>query len=386
MSAGWSTPADVVAKVRRRWEDGALLQAYADGEQFPAIGFGLRGPKASEIGDDLDAVRAWVSRLDAGSRGGSRYGLEWTTVGGRYIGRNRLPSKAVVSTFEQAWTLLGVANEVARFDRVYGLTGAVAPVRGWVLQHPHRAIELAGEWERLLAAYSWLDAHRGSGRYLREISAPGVDTKFAERHRAALAGMLDVSTTATGFLTGLGLRAKPEFVRMRVSPELGLSPAVTELAARANELRELTLSPTNALVLENEITYLTVDVPPGGVVIWGKGFDVDRVGRLPWLAGVDVRYWGDIDTHGFAILDRLRAWLPQTRSVLMDRATLLEHRDRWIVEKQPTSAALTRLTADESSLYTDLVGDALCIKVRLEQERIDWSWAATRLSGSQSRP
>jgi hypothetical protein len=54
-------------------------------------------------------------------------------------------------------------------------------------------------------------------------------------------------------------------------------------------------------------------------VIWGKGFDVDAVGRLPWWAVAQVLYWGDIDTDGFAILDRLQAWLPQARSVLMDR-------------------------------------------------------------------
>lgn len=41
-----------------------------------------------------------------------------------------------------------------------------------------------------------------------------------------------------------------------------------------------------------------------------------------------VHYWGDLDTHGSAILDRLRAWLPQTRSFLMDRETLLDHRER----------------------------------------------------------
>ena len=49
---------------------------------------------------------------------------------------------------------------------------------------------------------------------------------------------------------------------------------------------------------------------------------------------------GDIDTHGFAILDRLRAWLPQTRSVLMDRDTLLAHRDRWVTEDRPAKSAL----------------------------------------------
>ncbi len=82
----------------------------------------------------------------------------------------------------------------------------------------------------------------------------------------------------------------------------------------------------------------------------------------------------------FAILDRLRAWLPQTQSVLMDRETLLAHRERWVVEERPARSALTRLSADEAELYGDLVSDVLGVKVRLEQERIDWGWAQARLS------
>lgn len=379
MSARWTTPDDVAAKVRRRWLDGTLLRTMAEGGAFPVVDVPLRGPRVADIGDDLDAVRTWVDQLDAGRRGDARYALEWTTVGGRHFGRNRVPSRAVVSTFDQAWALLGVGDEVRRFERVLSLTAGADPVRTWVLAHPHQAVGLADEWERLLAAYAWLDDQRGSGRYLREISAPGIDTKFAERHRAVLAGMLGVSSTSTGFLTGLGLRGKPELVRLRACSSLGLPKPLTEVAVRTDELAELDLSPRTALVVENEISYLSADVPAGGVVIWGKGFEVDRVGRMPWLVDADVVYWGDLDTHGFAILDRLRAWLPQTRSVLMDRTTLLAHRERWVVEECPATSALTRLRSDESDLYADLVSDRLGDRVRLEQERVDWTWASERL-------
>jgi hypothetical protein len=149
---------------------------------------------------------------------------------------------------------------------------------------------------------------------------------------------------------------------------------------RAAELIDLSIEPRSAIVVENEITYLSVDIPKDGIVIWGKGFDIDRVGRLPWLVDVDVTYWGDIDTHGFAILDRLRAWLPQTQSTLMDRGTLMAHRARWVDEDRPTKAALSRLTREEQELYEDLVTDALGQRVRLEQERIDWGWASERLA------
>ncbi len=146
-----------------------------------------------------------------------------------------MPCRAVVASWDQAWTLLGVAQDVAAFDRL--LVGADNDaVREWALAHPHKALSLAADWPGVLAAYTWLDEHRDSGRYLREIDAPGVDTKFAERHRGVLAAMLGVSGTATGFVSGLGLHSKPEFIRLRVSPSLGLPAPLTELAVRVEEL------------------------------------------------------------------------------------------------------------------------------------------------------
>jgi hypothetical protein len=383
MSQGWTTPRDIEAKVRRRWDDGSLLRAHAGASPFTPIEIPIRGPKASEIGDDLVAVREWVALLNGGSGAGRRYELVTEPIGGRHIGRNELPSRVVVSTTSQAWALLGVGRQVERFAELLDLTDSTSAVRAWVLAHPHRALELSDALPRLLSAFNWLDSHRGSGRYLREISAPGVDTKFAEKHRSVLAAMLGVSSTSAGFLAELGLRTKPEMVRIRVSPSLGLPAPLSELALRATELRELAITPRSAHVVENEVTYLSIDVPDGGVVIWGKGFEVDRVGRLPWLAGIPVDYWGDIDTHGFAILDRLRAWLPHTHSVLMDRETLINHRDRWVKEDRPATSTLTRLTQAELDLYTDLVTDRLGQRVRLEQERVDWTWATNALQQVQ---
>ncbi|MCV7197918.1 Wadjet anti-phage system protein JetD domain-containing protein [Mycobacterium angelicum] len=383
MTAGWTTPDDIAARVRRRWDDGSLLRAYANGDPFDPIEVPLRGPKPSQVGDDIAAARGWVAALDDGRRDDCRYTLQWQSIGGRQIGRNRLPVRAAVSSFQQAWALLGVATSVRDFDDLLALAQRHPQVREWVVDHPHHALSLGREMSPLIAAYVWLDGHRQSNRYLREISAPGVDTKFAERHRPVLAAMLGVSSTPSGFLAGLGLRAKPGLVRLRPAPTLGLLAPLTELAVRPEELAQLSVEPRVAIIVENEISYLCIDVPEDGVVIWGKGFEVDRVGRLRWLVEADVLYWGDIDTHGFAILDRLRAWLPHARSVLMDHETLLAHRDRWVTEDRQAKSVLTRLTPDEQDLYSELVGDGFGERVRLEQERIDWPWVEQRLPGVQ---
>lgn len=375
----WTTASDICAKVQRRWDDGAILRAVAADAPFPVVDVPVRGPKPADIGDDLGAVRAWIVGLEAGGRNRARYTLRYATVGGRLIGRNALPVRAIIDSYEQAAALLGADGQLQTYKAVLSEVQQEPVVLAWVADNPLRALDVANLWPAMLSAYRWLHAARGSGRYLREITAPGVDTKFVERHRPLLAQLLGVPSAGPAFLAGLGLAAKPQTVRLRPGPAVGLTVGLSDLTVRLDELAKLDLAVARALVIENEITFLSVPGPSDGVVAWGKGFEVDRAGALPWLADVEVVYWGDLDTHGFAILNQLRAWLPQTRSVLMDRGTLLAHRDRWVTEASPTAARLDRLTAEEQALYQDLVTDRLGERVRLEQERVSWNWVTDRL-------
>lgn len=373
----WATPDAVREKVCKSWADGTLLRAVARGEEFVPIEVSLTGPRATELGDRLGEVQAWISALEKGARGGASYDLRRKTIGGRAFGRNEVPSHAVISSFDQAWTLLDVRGQVRAFEGMV----ASAPddrVRDWLLTTPVTALKYAQEWPTLVAAYRWLDASRGSGRYLRQIDAPGVDTKFVESRRSVLARLLGVSGKAGAFHADLGLRTKPEYLRMRCAP--GVAPVpVEELAVRVDEIESLGATFSRAVVVENEITYLTIPVPVDGVVIWGKGFDVARLGRWTMLKDAAVDYWGDLDSHGFAILNRLRTHLPRTRSFLMDSATLLEHRERWGREDKPTAATLSALTPAEAAVYDDIVSDRFGDRVRLEQERISWDWVLDHL-------
>lgn len=69
----------------------------------------------------------------------------------------------------------------------------------------------------------------------------------------------------------------------------------------------------------------------------------------------------------------------------MDRGTLPAHRDRWVTEASPAAARLHRLTAEEHSLYQDLVTDRVGERLRLEQERVSWTWVMDRLPLVTSR-
>lgn len=387
----WTTPADIYAKLLRRWKTGALLRSHARGEPFDAVDIPLRGPSATELADRLDDARQWAQMLDRASDGGRRFRLITKSVGGRHLGRTEIPARAVVESFDQAWRVLGLRgagatrDDVAIFDTLLAASTHIPAVTRWVIEHPLRALERADEWEAILAARDWLEWNRDRGLYLRQVDVPGVDTKLIERHRSVLAALLDVPASVTGFAEGLGFATKPSRVRMRFDPSLfGLPPGITEAEFRLDELLALDPDIDTAIIIENEISYLSVPIPSRGVVLYGKGYDASVSASLSWLRGVNARgsvlYWGDIDTHGFAILNRVRAHLPHVRSVLMDRETLVQHEQRWGSEPTPTNATLPRLTDAEVGLYSDLVTDRYARAVRLEQERIDWGWVVSRLA------
>ncbi len=126
-------------------------------------------------------------------------------------------------------------------------------------------------------------------------------------------------------------------------------------------------------MIENEITYLAFPPPGDAIVIFGGGYAVDVLESLGWLTDLDLVYWGDIDAHGFVILSRLRQRFGRARSMLMDRATLLAHRDQWVTEPRRAFARLDLLDPDEAELYRDLVDGTLSPSVRLEQERIGFA-------------
>ena len=366
MTEKWTTPADVRASIRKKWDSGALAIRYLSGMGWEPAGTVVRGPAVRDIGESLAEVRRWAAQwTEAAARGPLR--VEYKQVGGRHFGANSLPARAWLDSYEDAWAVLGVRADVRRLDAMAGASGG-----DWVRSHPMRALRLVDEWDKLLAVVGWISERQRPGMYLRQVDVPGVDTKFIERHRGVLGELLDlrldpgrVDVAAGDFATRYGFERKPDYVRFRC-PFGGLS----EATVRVDELGSAPPGVSRVYVVENEITYLAFPLPEKAMVIWGRGYAVDALAPLRWLAELDVVYWGDIDTHGFAILSRLRGMFPGVRSMLMDRETLLAHRDQWVHEPSPVTGVLTGLTAAEAALCADLARGVYGDRVRLEQERV----------------
>ncbi len=357
----WTSPADVVAALRRRWDRGELMAHVASGMPWVPIRVPVRGPTSRQISQDLGGVQSWVSAL---RQPGWR--LETRTIGGRLIGTNEIPAAVWFDTADQVWSRLRVGATVTAYQSLLEVARAADPGLGqWASEHPMRAMRHTDEWDSVVRTVLWLRDHVGSGVYLRQIDVPGVDTKFIESHEGLLGELLEAvgceraPGSGRGLGRGYGFAGKPDRIRLRRLDGIGLWPGVsfTDLTVRLDELAEMPPPCTCLLVVENEITFLALPPLPGVLAVFGAGFDVLRLARLRWLDEARIAYWGDIDTHGFVILDRLRATFPQVESVLMDASTLAEHREQWVREPRPAREHLARLSESEAQVYADLVGD-----------------------------
>lgn len=389
--ADWTDPAALKARLARLWERGELLREALGGESRFPLRLALRHPSSHDLTERFEHVRAWAAKLAAVPQ----LRLEHRSVQHRVQGAQQLPVAVWFDRLETVLVWLGQGDAWQRFARQVEATRARIPeLVPWLEKRPLQALELAPAWPQLLAVVEWLQQHPRPGMHLRQVDIPGVHSKFLEAHRAVLAELFDWVLAADaidsrhagigGFAARYGFAEKPVLIRWRpldpdLSPLSGLAHPDLSLDAASFSRLALPRPVRRVIVTENEINFLTLPQLPGSLAIFGAGYGWDALGRATWLQACDMHYWGDIDTHGFAILDQLRSHFPAVKSLLMDRATLLAHRALWGRELTPSQRELKRLEPAEQALYDELRDDRLAPGLRLEQERLSFGWVSTRI-------
>ena len=387
----WTRPPDLRAQLEKIWRRGDLLASLVSGQALFPLRLTLRSPTSAEMAERFDEVRSWISELRAVS------GLRITQREFRHrvFGANTVPHEVWVDTLDDALSLIGKRRDAARFAALMDATRQRQPqLLSWLARRPLRALELSDEWHRLLDIVAWLKAHRRPGIYLRQVDIAGVHSKFIEAHRCVLAELADLvlppealdlsASGASQFARRYGFRDKPLRIRFRL-----LDAAHAPWAAAAGQDADITLDAASfarlnpavarVFITENEINFLAFPQVKDSLLIFGAGYGFEMLAAIPWLARCQIHYWGDIDTHGFAILDQLRARIRHVESFLMDRATLLAFEPQWGEEDTQTLRELSRLKPQEQALYDDLRDNRLRKNLRLEQERIGFNWVASSL-------
>jgi hypothetical protein len=374
----WTTVNDLRVWAARRWASGALLASVVTGEPTFPLRVRIGGPSTDELSDCLADVRTWMAGLRAVGVGR----LEYKESRTRLLGGNQLPAALVLDSIDDAASLVdGAPAQLAAFRDLVAATSARRPeLLPLMARRPFDTIGAAGVWERLLDIVDWLGEHPNPQRYLRQVDLPGVHTKMIEDHARVLAVLCEaagphtvVDPDAFAFERRFGFRTKPRLVRFRVlDPSLRLSETDIDgdYTLTAADFGRLRLDVQDVFVVENEVSFLAFPSHPSAICVWGAGSGLEHLAMASWLAPRRVTYWGDVDTHGFAILQQLRAVLPDARSMLMDRPTLEACRDRWGTEDVQVTRDLPLLCTVEREAYDLLRDQRWGRNLRLEQELI----------------
>lgn len=386
----WTGQKELKAQVTRLWERGIVLDSLLSEEAIFPRRLVLKGPTSHDLAHAFTEVRAWCEDLS----GMKHVRVVHQEVNHRITGTNTYPAEAWIDRPEDAVALLDREADWKCFQRILETIRHRQPsLLSWLATKRLVALEKAEEWERLLDLTDWMLNHPKPNCYLRQVNLPGIHTKFIEAHRRLLTELFDlllpeqaIDTSATGlagFCARYGFRDKPERIRFRV-----LDPTVDplrtnrrpDLSLDVDTLAELAIRPKRLFITENEINFLAFPGTSDAWILFGAGYGFSAWSKIDWLHQCRLYYWGDIDTHGFAALDELRKHFPLTRSFLMDRETLMAHRNYWDIEPSPSKRILKRLFEPEASLYQDLKENRLGFQIRLEQERIAFASVTDFLS------
>lgn len=338
----------------------------------------------------VDGVRAWVSVWQGWQGVGT---LSWCERRWKALGVQRLPEKLALNGPEEVAMWIGESARWERAQSRYRTLTARWPVLAQQLPRYFDVLADYGDadFRRLAEMLDWIANHPKSDLYPRQLPVSGLDSKWLDGRKGLLtdlvAAIQEDSSSDLDFYRRCGLRAPPLLVRMRVLDQAlrARVGGVSDITAPVDDLAGINLPVSHVFIVENLQTGLAMSDMPGAVAFMRLGYNVDVLARLPWLARAKCIYWGDLDTHGFAILHRARSYIPELQSVLMDEDTLLRHKALWVDESaQHPAAELTLLTEEEQQLYSDLKQQRWGQNVRLEQERIDWAAAWSVLQRSMA--
>ena len=214
--------------------------------------------------------------------------------------------------------------------------------------------------------------------YIRQLPVE-VHTKYILENKGIIQSLLEllipeyINGNEARFELRFHLKYAEPLIRIRFLDTL-LSPVAnaTDISLTLSEFDKLYLHCENIFVAENIMNFLTLPYLKNTIAIWsGGGFNIGYLKNIKWIR--NFFYWGDIDAHGFQILNQFRAYFPNTIAVTMDEETL----SCFKLAKGELAANqnLSNLTSNKLQLYNYLRQK----NIRLEQEKITQQYAEEKI-------
>ena len=245
-------------------------------------------------------------------------------------------------------------------------------------------------WQDILKVVSYFKSNPKPDLYIRELPIK-VHTKFIERNKSILRELLDIILAQSlnadehnHFETRFHLKYSEPLVRFRfLDSQMAQQyfSGLEDISVRLSDFSRIELPIKRVLIVENLMNLLTLPKIKGTLSIFGKGFKALSLKNIEWLKNCQIWYWGDLDAQGFEILSGFRGHYPQTKSLMMDKATF----DKFYeddLETKSKVASLPNLNEAEYQMHQMLFIN----KWRLEQEKIPIDYTLLKLKSLTEQP
>jgi len=372
--------ADASARLKGKQAGWAAMgaAAAAPGGDDDALKIALRPPSEREALTDQASAERWAREWDGVDILPGVH-VDWEERSWARVGRQRVPVRLRLATPDAVAAFVGGEPERSwtrlrdRADAVLGQLCDSASLRHAIRKHAAELLAFeASRFDTVLDVASWLIDNPVRGLRPRQLPIRGVDTKWFKDHRSIVTHLVNAVTGEDD----LGIVVADPLIRVRVLDDDLLDGGPADFAAPAAVLAASAYEPDGVFVFENLESVLAMPPWPGAIAVHGGGHAIDVVRALPWVRDSPVVYWGDLDSHGFAILHRLRSHHARVTTALMDTETLLGHRDLWVADPKPQRGTFDTLTTSERAALERLRAEG---DMRMEQERIPWTTAFAQL-------
>lgn len=378
---------ELLNKLKKQKEKGILYEALTKPAEPPYFRMVLKRPEETE--EDWNALLSWSDYWRhpvKDSSGRPLWHIDEKGKNTKSFGRQTLPVRVFVDRPEDAFTLLSMNGEKREFlSRLKEVDEKNGALKEWFI-HYYPRIRSEEFYPLFFPIADFFKKQEEKGGYLRELSIPGVDTKFLEKHAFLVRTLWNALFPENQVDSNEEMKEKL-FIKEVPTPAICarslddtmLFCGVRKFFLSNDEVARFNPPHKRIFITENKVNGYTFPDAKGSLILFGMGYGVLELARqAKWLEKKEIYYWGDLDADGFNILSALRHILPNVHSFLMDRDTLLAYVDRKIRDTGNTSVIPDRLTVSEKMAWKEIHDHGW----RLEQERIpsdEVEWAVEQL-------
>lgn len=376
------TPKEIQEHCLKWWKE-ILLSSIDSTYYFPKEINRIGKVGSKDILNKLSSYKESIELLKNNSKESKKVGYSLVLSEKLFdkIGRQSVPEKISIDSIEDYLKVTGKEKEYLVFLKNLSLIKTELPLLiDWIKANPTKLVE-HDNWVDTLKVCLYFLKTPLPNMYIRQLPID-IHTKYISENKSIIQSLLDflipesIKKNETKFELRYNLKYSEPLIRVRFL-DYSLSPLnnVTDISLTLSEFKTIRTECMNIFVAENIMNFLSLPYLSKTIAIWsGGGFSVSYLKDIDWIKEKQFFYWGDLDAHGFQILNQFRTYFKNTVAVMMDEGTLSCFKS---AKGTPASnQTLQQLTESELKLYNHLRQN----NIRLEQEKITQTFAVEKIN------